>query len=563
LINPYTMILQPDGKILVGGYLNVAYHRNDFAVGRFNSDGTVDTSFGSGGRVTTSFNGGHDEIHALALQPDGKIVAVGQATDGWSNYYSALARYDANGNPDTSFGNNGKVTTDFSPNDGNKYHRFYAVAIQPDGKILAAGTARHYDDNDSFAIARYNTNGSPDSTFGNGGQVTTKIFGNAASGSALALQRGGRFFVAGCTNSDGCYGSSGGAFALAHYNRDGSPDTDFGSNHNGQLITQIGGFGETASAIALQRDGKVVVAGSSHYSSANCCDDNFALARYMAKGSSAVSDFNGDGQSDPAVFQSDGTWQRLTITNGSTSSRQWGLSTDTIVPGDYDGDGLTDLAVFRPSEGNWYILNSSNGTAVIQNWGASNDRPVPGDYDGDGRTDVAVFRQSEGNWYIRNSSNGATRVQGWGAATDKLVPGDYDGDGRADIAVFRPAEGNWYIVNSATNTVTLRNWGAGDDQPVAGDYDGDGKTDLAVFRSAEGNWYIINSATNTATVKSWGTSDDRPVPGDYDGDGKTDIAIYRPGENTWYIIRSSTGTASTCFLGSSNDMPVPWAYVSR
>lgn len=271
------MILQPDGKILVGGYFIIKYQTTNFAVGRYNSDGAVDTSFGEGGKVTTQFYGGHDEIHALALQSDGKIVAVGQVSWGGNDYYAVLARYDSNGNLDTSFGNNGKVTTDFSPNDGMKYHRLYAVAVQPDGKIVAGGATRHYGDWDSFAIARYN-NGSPDLTFGNAGQVTMKVLGLNASASGLALQPDGKFFAGGCaTTSYDC--SSGASFALVHYNSNGSLDPTFGSN--GTVVTQIGGYGESASAIALQSDGKVVLAGSSKYASANCCDYNFALARYL------------------------------------------------------------------------------------------------------------------------------------------------------------------------------------------------------------------------------------------------------------------------------------------
>src|SRR5205814_7086280 len=152
----------------------------------------------------------------------------------------------------------------------------------------------------------------------------------------------------------------GGAFALARYNYDGSLDTNFGPNHNGQVMTQIIG-GETVSAMALQHDGRVVLAGSS--------SNDFALARYLAKGwGPAISDFNGDGQTDPTVFrQSDGAWSRLS-TDGSINTTQWGASSDKLVPGDYDGDGKVDIAVFRPSEGNWYIICSSDGAVLTKNW---------------------------------------------------------------------------------------------------------------------------------------------------------------------------------------------------
>src|SRR5207237_886296 len=252
LLQAYAMILQPDGKILVGGLVRLSYRTTNFAVARYNRDGTVDSTFGTGGKVTTGFYGGHDEIHALALQPDGKIVAAGQATWGGDAWYAVLARYDSNGNLDTSFGSGGKVITDFSPNGGNKYHRLYAVAVQPDGKIVAAGASRYYENSDSLAVARYQSDGSPDSTFGNAGQVTTKVLGFNAVASGIALQPSGKFFVGGCATSSygftyGC--SGGGAFALLHYNSDGTSDSSFGSK--GAVMTQIYG-GEAASAIASQ-----------------------------------------------------------------------------------------------------------------------------------------------------------------------------------------------------------------------------------------------------------------------------------------------------------------------
>jgi hypothetical protein len=273
-------------------------------------------------------------------------------------------------------------------------------------------------------------------------------------------------------------------------------------------------------------------------------------------------DFDGDGKTDISVWRPEsGIWLGLNSSNNSLINQQWGASSlgDLIVPGDYDGDGKTDFAVFRAGEGNWYVRRSSDNTASLQNWGGSGDTPVPGDYDGDGKTDYAVFRPAEGNWYIRQSSNNAARVQGWGDSTDKPVPADYDGDERTDVAVFRPSEGAWYVLNSS-NPPLVMNWGLGNDKLVPGDYDGDGKSDLAVYRPVEGTWYIRKSGGGV-TIRGWGDASDLPIPGDYDGDGKTDIAIFRPSESNWYIVNSSNNTAQIRLWGESTDEPLPASYI--
>jgi len=129
---------------------------------------------------------------------------------------------------------------------------------------------------------------------------------------------------------------------------------------------------------------------------------------------------------------------------------------------DTDGDGKANLVYFRPSSGDWVVRNN-NGTSTTTNFGLGTDTPVPADYDGDNKDDVAVFRPSNGTWYIRKSSDGTTTFTPWGSSGDKVVPGDYDGDGKDDIAVYR--NGVWYI-NRSTSGALIQAFGVTTDRPV-------------------------------------------------------------------------------------------------
>ena len=203
------------------------------------------------------------------------------------------------------------------------------------------------------------------------------------------------------------------------------------------------------------------------------------------------------------------------------------------MPGDYDGDGDTDIAVFRPSTGTWFV---QGGITVAV--GHPGDIPVPGDYDGNGTTDIAVFRPSTGTWFVQQ------RHRPWRGAPTATSP--CPATTTATATPTSPCSARPPARGSSSGGITVA-WGTSGDIPVPGDYDGNGTTDVAVFRPSTGTWFVRNGIT-----VAWGTSGDIPVPGDYDGNGTTDVAVFRPSTGTWFVRNGTTAA-----WGTSGDVPLP------
>jgi uncharacterized delta-60 repeat protein len=272
--------VQADGKLVVVGttYKQNDYSDEDFVVARYNTDGTLDNSFGSRGRVRTDFPGLAAVPSSVVIQPDGKIVVAGGAFPLFTfagNF--EVVRYNRNGSLDTSFGNGGIVTTNFPQ---GSYA--FDVALQPDGKIIAAGTVfvnfiiGESSDTD-FALARYNPDGTPDATFGNGGQVSTDFVGFEDDAFSVLIQPDGKIVAVGSANDPATFYD----FAAARYLSNGTIDTTFGVA--GKVRTDFGDQNfDRARSAALQPDGKIVAAGFaiSHGGGVQ----NFAVARYASNG---------------------------------------------------------------------------------------------------------------------------------------------------------------------------------------------------------------------------------------------------------------------------------------
>lgn len=258
----FSMDMQADGKMIVAGFAAPSGNPTAGAFGlmRFNANGTLDPSFGSGGKVTTDVGPGRDIVYDVAVQPDGKIVVAGYTEDAPNGHRSfALARYNSTGSLDATFGTTGLVITALTP--PRDYSIAYSITLQTDGKLLAAGKSEL-----GFTLVRYNPDGTTDSTFGTAGVATTPATLTPSDEAFdVALQPDGKIVAAVSDTAEG-------KFVVARYVPAGNLDPTF--NGTGIATTQLG----SATSLAIQpTDGKIVVGGSAYTGSNN----DFALARYL------------------------------------------------------------------------------------------------------------------------------------------------------------------------------------------------------------------------------------------------------------------------------------------
>ncbi len=268
-----SIAIQSNGQIVAGGYIS-----EQFALVRYNTNGTLDTSFGTNGIVITLISGSiQSNINSIAIQPNGQIVAAGFAIIGANEF--ALARYNTNGTLDTSFGTNGVVTTSIS---GSNFSQINSITMQSNGQIVAGGYATQIVSGiNEFALARYNPNGALDTSFGTNGVVTTSISGSTNNQiNSVLIQSNGQIVAGGSTIINGAS-----EFVLARYNSNGTLDSSFDTN--GIVITSINGSTSSGIfSIAMQSDGQIIAAGGS--------SGELALTRYNTNGSLDTS-FGTDG----------------------------------------------------------------------------------------------------------------------------------------------------------------------------------------------------------------------------------------------------------------------------
>ncbi|HEX8564058.1 MAG TPA: FG-GAP-like repeat-containing protein [Pyrinomonadaceae bacterium] len=645
-----------------------------------NAAGALDPTFGASGKVATTVGSGA-RASAVAIQPDGKIVVVGDVSRSGSERDIALVRYNANGTPDLSFGENGRVVVAIS----NQNEVVNAIAIDSNGRIVVVGSIEPFDDTPitDFLIVRFTPNGALDTTFGNGGAVTASQ-GSTDSFNAVAIQPNGRIVAAGGTSDGGLavvmgftpngvidqsFGDlglnffdvpamtdeqiqvialrpngrivvggqgqvtvphSGVANFLAEFDANGAMVQDFGTNgivnfgggfnpfgfdmavlpegtilvisdklyrfSSGGAVDSNFGSGINGSEIALRSDGRFVITYSSFLLNQQAgvfapngrligrdrnlkandlavqpddkiifitsTETEFVATRITAISSQAtrLADFDGDDVTDIVVVRDNVFFYALRSSAGFESRAVGSVVAKRFIPEDYTGDGRSEYMSWlnNISASSEFIHQISPGSYSRFRWGWSDfDVPVGGDYDGDGKTDYAVFRAYDNRyWYILQSSNNQMLAVAWGLSEDKPVPADYDYDGITDIAVYRPSDGTWYIRRSSDAGLTAVRWGNASDIPLTGDFDGDGRADFVVYRPSEGTWYLLQTTAGFRAVR-FGLENDFPTPGDYDGDGRHDVAVFRQG--IWYILGSTRGFYAVQW-GAPNDVPVAVRY---
>ena len=514
---------------------------NTYVTGSF--FGTATFGLGEANETVMSSPGNFD-IFVAKYNASGALVWAKQAGGGGSSAEGFSIAVDGSGNSYVTGSFDGTVT--FGPGEANQT------------SLAAAGI---YD----TLVAKYDSSGALVWAKRAGG------VGSAADGFGIAVDGSGNSYITGSFDATAIFGP--GEANQTSLTAAGLWDIVVAKyNSSGALVwaKRAGGLGSAADGFGIAVDGS----GNSYVTGSFIGTATFGLGETnettltgegltdillakFAGGKKVPADFDGDGTSDVAVYQTTGgNWFWVGSTAGFGSQLGFGGANYLPVPQDYDADGLVDTAVYDTTNGNWFIDQTTAGFTVHPSFGGPGFIPVPGDYDGDGKVDIAVYETSSGNWFYVGSTSGFGYHLAFGGTNFIPVPADYDGDGVTDTAVYDTTNGNWFIDQTTAGFQVHPSFGGAGFLPFPEDYDGDGKTDIAVYQTSTGNWFWVGSTGGFDSQLGFGGANYIPVPGDYDGDGKTDTAVYDTTNGNWFIDQSTAGFAITPAFGGAGYVPV-------
>ncbi|HEY0547087.1 MAG TPA: FG-GAP-like repeat-containing protein [Pyrinomonadaceae bacterium] len=520
-------VLQADGKIVVAGGYAPGGTLRDTVLVRYNPDGSLDTGFGIGGKVFASLSPRDELITSVALQPDGKIVVAGsvQPFDGLTLTDFLVARFTADGGLDTGFGNNGVATVNQGSTDV-----FNTVAVESNGRIVAAGRT---SDGDSAALLGFTSTGQLDGSFGNGGLVLlsfpTIIHESFQS---MTLLADGRILVGGRGDSTQDPVAPN---IIAEFNPNGSPAAGFS---NRVYATGFGGLGQSFD-LAVLPGGEIVTVGEGYF-------------RLSSSGAPEYSNYR---EGNTIVARSDGK-----VVVGRTAQNDFSLTLMT-TGGRWINSALrlagSDLLI-QPDDKTLSISSVASEFVVTRVNAITSQGTRAVDYDNDERADLIVYRPSNRTTYILRSSDNTLLAATAPTDVTRVIPERYNTELIYWEAGATPDTPAYYHLLAPFNSNTASaQWGITGDIPVGGDYYGHQNSQFTVFRPSNGTWYILQDLFLTGfEAVQWGASGDKPVPADYDYDGITDIAVYRPSNGTWYVRRSTDGAMMAQPFGLSTDIPL-------
>jgi uncharacterized delta-60 repeat protein len=613
-----SVVVRPDGTINVGGILSseTADSNTVFGVIQVTPTGTLDTSFGKQGMATLPTTTAEKEpfinLSAMTLDSSGGLIVAGEAA-----YPSGItttifaAKFDASGTLDTSFGTDGvsEIPVAITYTNESSVDEVTSVAIQPSGRIiltgeiqgesndLGTGTSAEYEG----LVVGLTASGAVDTTFG-GTSATGEVFlpfdasdpteGGSLQVIASSLQTNGAIvLVEGTSQSDN----------LTRLNADGTLDTTFGTDGVAPIGNLFSPLGVTAEA-----NGQILVTGSPGglQPVLQGSADSLFVERFDSDGT--VDSIFGDSLATPGIaeFSTPIPADSTTTTHelGTLTSATIGASGQIILtgyftvpvnettpavpyflaivaysetpvedqpPADYDGSGVSNIAVYLTASGEFAYRPTNGGADVIEQFGipgVGQTIPAPGDYDGSGQTEIAAYLPSQGVYAYRPADGGPDVLESFGiAGPGQSIPasGDYFGTGVDDIALYIPALGAFAIRNPAggpDEIIPFGTPGMGQSIPVTGDYFGTDQSDIAVYLTSIGAYAIRNPSTGADEIISFGipgAGNSIPIPGDYDGSGKTELAVYLPSLGEFIYRPANGGPDVVVPFGTAGDGSIP------